>query len=163
MKTLYVIRHAKSSWDQPELSDSERPLNKRGQRDAPGMGERLFKAGIRPDILISSPARRAMDTALLIADELKFPQSRIRKVEKLYFGGIRGMLDVVRDMDDSYSSVMLFSHNPTIEGFLDQVTGGFYEHAPTCAVAGIQFSVDQWKEIGQGQLLFFDYPKKNKA
>jgi phosphohistidine phosphatase len=164
MKKLIVIRHAKSSWDYPELSDSERPLNKRGMRDAPRMGARLMKTGWIPDLMISSPARRAMDTARMISRELNYPEERIRREEKLYFGGIRGMQDVIRKLDDGHDRIMIFSHNPTIEGFIDQMVGGFYEHVPTCAIAGIEFDVESWSAIGgNGKLLFFDYPKKNRS
>src|SRR2546421_80442 len=102
MKTLTLARHAKSSWDDLELSDFERPLNKRGRKDAPFMGELLHSRGFRPDLIVSSPANRALTTARIIAEELEYPLDRIIVNEKLYEADSGDILNVARATDDAY-------------------------------------------------------------
>lgn len=165
MKTLYLVRHAKSSWKDASLSDRERPLNKRGQRDAPEMGRRLNKAGAKLDRIISSPARRALSAAQLIAGEIDFPIEQIEQSESLYFTSFTAMLDLIRQTPPSVGSLMLVGHNPDITALLHLLSRSGSAHdisdMPTCAIATLQFDT-VWVDLktGQATLIDFDYPKK---
>ena len=112
MKLLYLARHAKSSWKNMDLSDIDRPLNKRGKKDAPFMGKILSKKGINPDLIISSPAKRARKTALVIAEEISYPINSIQYEDNVYESSSRELLEFVKSIDDEYNSVMIFGHNP---------------------------------------------------
>ncbi len=120
-KVLYLVRHAKSSWNDASLSDMQRPLNKRGRRSAPEMGMRMVAQGHRPDLIISSPAKRARLTARKIARELGFDKSDIETDADLYFAGIRSMLNVLEVLDDDYQKVMIVGHNPSMTNFLNMI------------------------------------------
>ena len=162
MKTLFLIRHAKSSWGSPELADIERLLNERGERDAPEMGRRLATRGVKPDILVSSPARRAYTTAQLIATEIDYPEDKIRQKPELYYDGNYGMMSVIHWLPPEASIAMLFSHNPTITETVNALANAMLANMPTCGVAEIQFDVKSWDEvkIGAGKMQLFDYPKR---
>jgi phosphohistidine phosphatase len=161
MKTLLLIRHAKSSWDQPGLTDFDRTLNERGKKDAPAMAKRVKEKGLEPDHLISSPAKRAKKTAKYFAEEFGFKKEDIKLVEALYGAGPTEFLQVVKDIDDSYSVVAIFSHNPGITEFASTLTNVRVDDMPTCAVFAMQIETDTWKDFvaGEKNFLFFDYPK----
>ena len=112
MRELIIVRHAKSSWKDAGLDDRERTLNKRGERDAPEMGARLARRPDRPDLIVSSPAVRALETARIIARKLEYPRKKIMVEDRLYGAGIVELLDVIRNADDSVTTLMLFGHNP---------------------------------------------------
>src|ERR1700754_58855 len=114
MKTLLIIRHAKSSWDNAETSDIDRPLNDRGKRDAPAMAQRLIKAGVAIDRFVSSPARRARQTAELFTQTFGKKGKEILFIPELYHASLETFKDVVSGLDDKDDSVALFSHNPGI-------------------------------------------------
>lgn len=160
-KTLYLVRHAKSSWDDPSLSDRDRPLNKRGKRDAPDMGQRLREQGHRPDHVISSPARRARSTALKITRELGLDEAAIEIADALYFKGLPGMYDTLERVDDRHASVMLVGHNPTMTDMLNRLTGAGIYNMPTCAIAIVEFDMESWglARTVEAQLAGYDYPK----
>lgn len=163
MKTLYLIRHAKSSWKDPDLRDFERPLNKRGKRDAPEMGQRLKKYKAVADVIISSPAKRAIKTAKIIAREVGFPVRKIVTKETVYLADVPTLVEVIRKISDKHHQVMLFGHNPgltMLANFL--VNGEPVENIPTCGIFCIEFEIDSWEKVeeGVGKTLFFDYPKK---
>ncbi|UII32725.1 histidine phosphatase family protein [Fulvivirga ulvae] len=162
MKTLYIVRHAKSSWDYPNLSDQDRPLNKRGERDAPKMGERLNNRGIFPDLMLSSPANRALTTCKTIARELDYPLDGIEINDHLYHASEDSLLDIVNSTDDTWLSLMIFGHNPGFTDFANSLTDEYLDNIPTCGVFACTFEVDSWQDVdfGNGRLLFFDYPKK---
>ncbi len=161
MKTLYVVRHAKSSWKFPDLDDIDRPLSKRGKRNAPEMGLRLAKRGIRPGLLISSPAKRAFSTAKKIAAVIEYPKSKIKIESSLYHGMEKDILDVIRHLPDDIDELMIFGHNPGLTDFVNTLSGAHIYNVPTCGIAAIAFETDHWKDIGKipGKLVFFDYPK----
>lgn len=166
MKKLYVIRHAKSSWDDPDLADIERPLNPRGQKDAPRMGKRLKERGVFPDFMISSPAVRALDTCRVMAGILGFSGKNIKTDKRLYHASSEQIFNVVRetkDLRDREEVLLIFGHNPDLSDFASEVVAENIQ-LPTCAVAAIHLQVDSWKELGQGtgKLLFFDFPKSRK-
>ena len=160
-KILYLVRHAKSSWKNSTLSDIDRPLNKRGQRNSPDMGERMRLQGHVPDLIISSPANRAMTTAGNIARELGIDESEIVTHDGLYFSGAKGMLNVLESVDDRYRKVMMTGHNPTMEHLANQLGNTNFISMPTCAVAIIGFDMTSWDDLysTDGVLLGYDYPK----
>ena len=160
MKTLYLARHAKSSWKHPELSDIERPLNKRGKRDAPYIGNLLKEKGVKPDILISSPAVRARKTAVVIAELIDYPKSKILIDENIYELSSTELIKIIQSFDDKYNSVMMFGHNPGFTMLNNYLTDSFIDNIPTCGVVGIRFN-SSWKKIigDSGKAFFFIYPK----
>jgi len=162
MKYLYLIRHAKSSWDHPELSDHDRPLSKRGKRDAPLMAKVLKKKNIRPDLILSSTAKRAIDLAYIIAEELNYKKKKILASKSLYLADIDEMLSAVRDADDEAEIVFMLGHNPGITEFANSLCNYDIDNIPTSGIFCVEFEVRKWKEIELGKGIFksFDYPKK---
>jgi phosphohistidine phosphatase len=163
VKILYLNRHAKSSWDNNAISDFDRPLNKRGKTDAPLMGKYLAqKRRISPEIVISSPAKRAIKTAEIIAKEIGFPSSKILRNENIYEAGPSSILEIIQNINDTFSSAMLFGHNPGFTSLASYLSNVNIGNMPTCGICRIDFDTDSWKkiEIESGTLVFFDYPKK---
>lgn len=163
MKHLYLIRHAKSSWDNPGLTDSERPLNKRGKRDAPFMGGRLKRHGVMPELIYASPARRARKTAKIIAATIGYPVGKISLQEDIYTSDVNLLLQVVQRTDDSVDNLFLVGHNYVLTDLAEHLTSGVIGNIPTCGIVCIAFNVPSWAEVtgGRGEMLFFDYPKKH--
>ena len=161
MKTLILVRHAKSSWDSPGLSDAERPLNERGKKDAPEMAKRLKDKGIKVDLFLSSPAKRAHKTAKYFAEEYDVKKDDILTVEDLYMATHSGFMDTITRIKDSYNVVALFSHNPGITEFSSSLTNVKVDDMPTCAMFALQADTDSWKDFEEAEknFLFFDYPK----
>jgi phosphohistidine phosphatase len=163
MKTLYVIRHAKSSWADPIASDFERGLNDRGKRDAPKMGKRLKEKEIHPDVVISSPAKRTLSTARRISEVLKFRKERVKTDSRLYHADEDTILSVVHDLKDKQDIAMIFGHNPGLTGFVNAISSEDIniDNVPTCGIVAFSLPVDSWKDVTwkSGKLLFFDYPK----
>ena len=162
MKKLFIVRHAKSSWDYPELSDIDRPLNKRGKKNAPEMGRRLAKKGVIPGKLIASPAKRAAATAKRIARELGYPEDSIEKNGDLYHGTVDDIKSVIKSVSDSVDILMIFGHNPDLTTLTNRLSGSDIYNIPTCGVAEIEFDISSWGELEykSGSLVSFDYPKK---
>ena len=162
MKTLYLIRHAKSSWDFPDLSDFDRPLNKRGLKNAPEMGQRLRGRGVFPDLVLSSPARRARETCIKICHEIDFPEAEIIFNRDIYAAGVHNLLQVVETLPDDASNVFLVSHNPGITSFAEYLTGEYLGNIPTCGVARVDMDIESWSVAGResGSITLFEYPKK---
>jgi phosphohistidine phosphatase len=165
MKILYLVRHAKSSWDHAELGDAERPLNKRGKLDAPMMGRLLASKGEHAELIISSHAKRAFSTAKRIAAELNYPKKKIEVNEELYMADSDDFYKIIDDVPDSVSRLMLFSHNYGITYFANHIAGENIDSIPTCGIVRVDFDTPSWKEIKntKGKLAFFEYPKKNKT
>ncbi len=162
LKTLYIIRHAKSSWDDPLLDDFSRPLNERGKRDAPRMGKRLKEKRIAPAVMITSPARRALATCKRIAEVLNYSADRIKIERELYHASDEGILDVIKTIKDKYDNAVIVGHNPGLTNFVNLLGNQHFENMPTCSIAAFTLPVTSWKDIklGMGKLIFFDYPKK---
>lgn len=162
MKKLYLVRHAKSSWEENSLRDYDRPLNNRGERDAPFMGELLSKQGIKPGIIVSSAAVRAYETARIFAEKFDYPEALIFKEKSVYEADALNLLDIIRDTDDEYLSLMLFGHNPGMTYLSNYLTAQRIENMPTCSVAAIEFDLDSWRKLEpeSGKLTAFEYPKK---
>lgn len=162
MKHLFLNRHAKSDWGQPGITDFERPLNKRGERDAPMMGERLAKRGENIDLVVSSPANRAITTARVIAKYINYPVEKIVEEPRIYEARVSELLKIVNHLDNKYNSVMLFGHNPGFTDFSDYLTGAGILNIPTCGICKITFNIDDWAEVSAhaGNMNYFDFPKR---
>ncbi len=163
MKDLILVRHAKSSWKDPTLRDHERPLNKRGKRDAPEMGERLARRGYEPDLMVSSSAVRALKTARTIAGKLAYSRQSIAVEDRLYHAGVAELLQVIRGVDDSVDSLMLFGHNPGLTDLANHIGPREILNMPTCAVLHLRFEAESWAEVGKTTVdeVMYDYPKNN--
>lgn len=157
-----MVRHAKSSWkNADDISDAERPLNKRGERDAPFMANLLQRKGISPDLMISSPALRTLSTAKEFAKVFEYLEGRIEVEDKLYLSDAFQVFDVIKKLDDGSDAVMLFGHNPGFTDFVNMFDNVYIDNLPTCGVLSIAFSVGSWKEISSenGKVLWVEYPK----
>lgn len=159
MKKLFLIRHAKSGWDNPALKDIERPLNEKGYA---GANEMSLQLKVTPDLIITSPAIRAMSTALIFARNLNYNFNNIIIKQELYDTSVKDYLSVLHTIDNQFKTILLFAHNPTISDFAESLTKSIPNEMPTCAIAGISFKTTNWKEIKTktGELFLFDYPKK---
>jgi phosphohistidine phosphatase len=151
MKTLILARHAKSDWSQG-LPDFDRPLNKRGQRDAPRMGKLLKEYGFQADLIVSSPANRALTTAQIIAGELGYAEELLQD-QRIYDEGHGTLLGIVQDLPPEAETAMVFGHNPTMEyavAYLLQMRGGVT--MPTCAMACLESPVSDWSRLTPGMI-----------
>lgn len=163
MKSLFIVRHAKSSWDDINLRDFDRPLSDRGKKDAPKMGKRLKERDIAPDILISSPAVRAFSTCRDIASVLKFPFDVIKTDKRLYHADETSILNILKEINNNFNAAMIFGHNPGFTEFANSLLDESIDNIPTCGVVGCKLAIEQWSDIrwGCGEMNFFDYPKRN--
>ena len=145
MKTLLILRHAKSSWDEPGLADIQRPLNKRGKHDAPRVGELLKEADLIPDVILSSPAVRAIKTAEAVADACGY-EGNIEIKEDFYPGSPENYLEALNDLPGDPMRVMVVGHNPGLEEFLNELTGEL-ETLPTAALAQVDLHIQHWLDL----------------
>ena len=163
MKTIILVRHAKSSWKELSLYDFDRPLNKRGKRNAPFMGKKLKERKIKPNLILSSPAKRARKTAIAVAKAIGYPKKQIIFDDNMYHASARYLFEIVQNQDDKYETLMLFGHNPDFNDFADiLLKKNPVYNIPTTGVYCIRFNVDSWKKVreGKGESVFFDYPKR---
>lgn len=166
MKLLTLLRHAKSDWSTADAADFDRPLKNRGRRDAPQMGDYFAKLGLVPDLIVSSPAKRARQTAELFAVAAGYRQA-IVWVDNAYMASGSELMSIVRDQPDTAGHVLLVGHNPGLEHLAAQLIGAdTYDMAtsirlPTCAAAHIALTVDVWREVqsNTGQLQWLIHPK----
>lgn len=163
-KDVWIIRHAKSDWNF-DVSDFDRPLNNRGFRDAPEMAARLTKQLLLPDLLVSSPAKRAITTAQIFAEALHIPPSRIQEEPRIYEASLSTLLNVITHLDNTYQHAAIFGHNPGFEE-LASYLGGTSLAMPTCAIVHLHFAhADSWEEIsaGTGDRRWYASPKDDIA
>jgi len=161
MKTLLVLRHAKSSWNDPTLDDHERPLNKRGRRAAPRVGELVREAGLKPDVVISSDAVRARMTAEAVAEAARYG-GEIVLDPHLYMAGPADILSLLTTVRENAETVMIVGHNPGLEELVEQLTGERQDF-PTAALAQIGLPIKQWRDLKRstrGTLLGLWRPKE---
>jgi phosphohistidine phosphatase len=161
MKTLLLLRHAKSSWDEPGLSDHDRPLNARGLRDAPKMGALIKQQELTPDRIIASTARRAQETARHVAQHCGYPGT-IDSSASLYLATPDEYVAYLRCLDDQYSVVLVVGHNPGLEDLLELITGSL-QKMPTAALAWISMEITGWQEFSakaDAQLIRLWRPKE---
>jgi phosphohistidine phosphatase len=145
MKTLHLLRHAKSSWKNPDLADFDRPLNGRGREAAPLVGQLILKKKIRPDLILSSPAERARQTAALIIESAELA-AELRFDERIYDADATRLLDVVSQIDEPFGVALLVGHNPGMEDLLETLTGE-KQGMPTAALARIILDVEKWSKV----------------
>ena len=165
MKTIYLVRHAKSSWKYPNLDDFERPLNKRGRKSALIMGESLNKLQVAPDLVISSPANRAAMTARIIANAINYPLEKIQYNEIIYLSGENALIHVIKNINDGAKEAMLIGHNPGFTDLANYISDQRISNIPTCGVFCVDFNILSWGKIGEhsGKLKFFEFPKKSAS
>jgi phosphohistidine phosphatase len=162
MKKLLIVRHAKSSREYSELTDFERPLSVKGRASVPLMGELVKKNRSIPDLIISSPANRALSTARLMAEQLGYPLTNIRVEERIYEAWLEDLLEVLRKQDTAKKTIMLVGHNPGLQLLADFLAGFPHDNLPTCGIVCMELEVDTWDQLEQdsGKILFFESPKK---
>jgi phosphohistidine phosphatase len=163
MKTLYLNRHAKSSWENPGLSDFDRPLNNRGKRDAPLMGKVLSEKVKSPQVIYSSPAKRAISTAKQIAESFGYSVDNIIQEQKIYEAVVSDIIKIISSTSDEYDTIMFFGHNPTFTMISNYLSHKYIDNLPTCGFVQINFDLEKWNEIegNTGKLILFEYPKKH--
>ncbi|WNL28919.1 SixA phosphatase family protein [Aliarcobacter cryaerophilus] len=161
MKELILIRHAKSSWSNPLLEDFERPLNKRGAKNAPFMAKVLKQKEVNPDLIISSPSKRTKDTLDFFIKEFDY-KGEIIFEESIYEAPYINILKVIKNIDDKHKTIFLFGHNPGFNDLVAFLLGRFEDNIPTCGVLKLNFDTNYWKNISKdnSKLIFFNFPKK---
>jgi phosphohistidine phosphatase len=166
VKQLILLRHAKSSWTEPELADHERPLSGRGERDAPLIGGRLRARQAQPSLIITSDAKRAVRTARIIASILEYPRESLRIESALYLAPPAIVLDVVGAQDQSHASLMIVGHNPGLTELANRLLPDLnLDNLPTAGVLAIDFDTQHWSELAgaRATVAYYDYPKNRLA
>ena len=165
MRRLTLLRHAKSSWDDPALNDFSRPLSKRGERDAPMMGALLREMGSRPSLIVSSDAVRALSTARIIARAINYPPGFLQTDHRLYLASPREIIETICDEGGQYTDIMIVGHNPGLTELANLIGDTEIDNIPTCGVCVIDLDIDSWEALlrTRGRTERFEYPKKIKA
>ncbi len=163
MKTLIITRHAKSDWSNLYIQDYDRVLNERGMRDAPLMGKKFLQRAVPLDLIFSSAAKRAEQTAILIAHEMGYDTSKIKWTKNLYHASAEEITDQVLGIDNDINNVMIVCHNPGITNFVNKQCGFVTDNVPTCGMTGFEIDTDKWEEfpIAGKRFLFHDFPKNH--
>ena len=163
MKKLTLIRHAKSSWKDPELADFDRPLNKRGKRDLPHMADRVHHFELKPDLVLSSGAKRAITTAKAVVARLELDTEQLQVIPELYEACSETLQLILQNLPEEITHVMLVGHNPGLEMLAYHLTQSFTAKLPTAAVLSMHLSITQWEELAEGCAteVLFDYPKQH--
>ena len=159
---LTLMRHAKSSWDNSGLADHDRPLNGRGQRDAPEMARRIHEAAIRPSLIVSSPATRTWETAKALATEISYPIEFLQRDNKLYAASLDTLIDFIGQQDPGVNNVVVVGHNPGMTEFANYLCPGLTDNMPTCGVVSVTIDTDNWdlRKNNTVTLDLYDYPKR---
>jgi phosphohistidine phosphatase len=162
MKTLFLIRHAKSSWANTLQQDFDRPLNDRGNRDAPMMAQRLLKDRHAVDAFISSPAKRAIATCKYFVSAFGRKEKEIIQKPELYHAPVKVFYQVIEETDDNFNSIAVFAHNPGITEFANELSNVHIDNMPTCSIYAVKIEIAAWKEFAGSKknFMLFDYPKK---
>ncbi|MGB3223782.1 MAG: histidine phosphatase family protein [Desulforhopalus sp.] len=165
MQRLYLIRHAKSSWSNPDLDDFARPLNKRGKVDCSEMAARLGRAGIRPDLIAASPAKRAKKTAICMAKGTGYDKDSICYYDELYLGTVSYHLQLIEELFSGVDVLFLVGHNNTMTELAEYLTGARFGNVPTCGIIAVEYADPQKfsADAGAGKILFFDFPKNTSG
>lgn len=160
-KTLIFMRHAKSDWSIAGQKDFDRTLNNRGLGDAPRMGRRLLEIGVKPDMVVSSPAVRAKTTAEYVCEQLGYNIDSIVYDDEIYESSVRSLLGIVNKLDDQYNNVIIFGHNPTHTYLAEYLTKEAIGNIPTTGAVCIDFDLDSWQHVSEatGKMRWFEYPK----
>jgi phosphohistidine phosphatase len=165
LRRITLLRHAKSDWGNPALSDFDRPLNQRGKRNLKLMGERLQKNGVRPSLVISSNAVRAITTARAIAEAIGYPVEFIQREPDLYLASPRTILNIISREGTGYNDLMIVGHNPGLTELANMICTTPIDNLPTCGAYAVDIDIDDWLDLAntQGSLNYFEYPKKKHA
>lgn len=155
MKTLYIARHAKSSWDHPGLEDYQRPLMEKGKKKMKYVVDYLQKKNVQLDMIMSSHAERAFETAKIIAHGINYPENAIVISKNIYYGNADTMLDSFYDLSDDVNSIMFVGHNPTLTYFANYFLDKKIDNLPTSAIVCVEFETNKWDEV-------FDSKRKTK-
>lgn len=160
-KILFLVRHAKSSWDRPALNDFDRPLNERGKTDAPAMAKKLKENKVEIDAFVSSPAKRAKQTSIRFAKVFDFKKKKILEAPKLYEANEEDFYDVIENLKNKWKCVAVFSHNPGITSFANSLTETKVDDMPTSSIFAVKIDADKWADFkdAKKEFLFFEYPK----
>jgi len=161
-RRITLIRHAKSDWGHPELSDFDRPLNQRGEHDAPFMGDILKQQNIAFDLVLASPARRAITTAKEICNTLDYEPNNIEQKRELYLASATEMLHIIQSVDDAVNHLALVSHNPGITTLVNMLGDMPIGNMPTCGIAILQTGIGSWAELETNtcKTIDFLFPKR---
>lgn len=164
-KQLLLVRHGKSEWGNAHLSDFDRPLNPRGHRNAPEMASRIACKDLIPELIVSSPAMRAITTARHFSQVWEIPEDRFQEEEDIYEANTTTLLKIVNGLDNQYDRIALFGHNPGFTDFANYLTDAGIYNIPTCGTVLISFDTDDWKAVSHstGTLVEFDYPKSTES
>lgn len=163
-KQLLLIRHAKSDWGSASLTDFNRPLNRRGNSNAPEMAERMVKQRIVPQLIVSSPAVRALTTARYFAKTWHITNEDIVEEKAIYEANVKTLLGVVNHLPQQFEQIALFGHNPGLTDLANYLSNGHIYNMPTCSIVIIEFPFENWEEISSdtGKVMLFDYPKNEE-
>lgn len=162
MKTLYIVRHAKSSWEYDGIKDIDRPLKKRGINDSYLISKVLQKKVSCPDVFISSCANRALHTAMIFTYTFNYPLANLQLSKSLYSFSDGYLIKTVKALDDGFDSAIIFSHDHGISDFVNKFGSKPLDHIPTCGVVGIKFEIAHWKNIKSGETFLTEFPKHYK-
>lgn len=159
MKTVYIVRHAKSSWEYKNIDDIDRPLKKRGIKDSYLVSSALKDKIKRPDVFITSSATRALSTAVIFSNSFGYPLSNLQIKKSLYSFSDGYLVKTIKALDDEFDSAIIFSHDHGINDFVNKFGNEFISHVPTCGVIAIQFNNNHWKSIKKGKTILKEFPK----
>ena len=162
MKTLYIVRHAKSSWDYKGVKDIDRPLKERGINDAYLISNVLQKKIAMPDVFIASCANRALHTAMIFTYTFNYPLANLRISKSLFNFSDGYLIKTVKALDDGFDSAIIFSHDHGISDFVNKFGSVILDHVSTCGVVGIKFDTNHWKDIKSGKTFLMEFPKNYK-
>jgi len=165
MKRLTILRHAKSSWSDASLADFDRPLSGRGRRSAPEMGRRLHERGEMPDLVISSPAKRAVTTARMACRELGYPESRIVEEKGLYLAGAAQIFGILRSLETLADHLMIVGHNPGLTDFANDLADAHVDNLVTASLFVVECDIGDWNELapGAGRFRYYDFPRNERG
>ena len=162
MKTLYIVRHAKSSWKYDDVKDIDRPLKERGIHDAHLISKFLAKQMKKPDVFISSSANRALHTAVIFCENFDYPLANLKIKKQLYSFSDGYLVKTINALDDSFDSAIIFTHDHGINTFVNKFGNKPIAHVSTCGVIGIQFNNKHWKSVKKGKTVLIEFPKNHK-
>jgi phosphohistidine phosphatase len=164
-KRLVLVRHGKSDWADHGITDFNRPLNHRGNKNAPEMAERLARKNLVPELIVSSPAKRALSTAKHFSEVWEMPLSDIREEKTIYEANVTALLKVINDLPDNFNMIALFGHNPGLTDLVNELAGAHIYNLPTAGIVVIDFPFESWSMVSRltGNLFLFDCPKKIQA
>jgi len=162
MKQLHIARHGKSSWDYEDISDIDRPLSDRGINNSYMMAKRLLDKEVIPDLLISSPATRALSTAVIFMRAMNLPSGILQISEDIYTGYVDDLMKIILSLDNKYSNVMLFGHNPAFTALANRLLTVSVDNIPTAGIVSMSFEINSWSDIEEAvtEIEIFDYPKR---